>query len=168
MSARRVGRWSSSQSRRKPRDSLRVRRFKRSRASSISAHVAKGASRTGSRFHGVRRVPSRALERRSSAEARRRNVRAASSSTRRRGGTSSETSPGSKQFRENLLERPGVRDVKDERREAGTAGDDDPRGHFEGFLILLIEVPDEARRRMETRVSVPCHCASRYSKESRS
>jgi len=58
----------------------------------------------------------------------------------------------------NLLERPGVRDVKDERRQTDAEGDDDPRGHFEGLLVLLVEVPDEARRRMETRVAVSCHC----------
>src|SRR2546426_7605718 len=168
MSARRVGRWSSSQSRRKPRGSLRVRRLRRSKASSISAQLSKGASRTGSRFHGVRRVPSRALERRSSAEATRRKVRAASSSTRRRGGTPSETSPGSKQFRGILLERPGVSDVQHERRQAYAERDNDPGGHLEGLLVLLVEVPDEARRRMETRVAVLCHCASRFSKESRS
>src|SRR3989442_2679883 len=99
MRERSVGRWSSSHARRKPRGSLRVRRLSRSSASPMSAHDFSGVSRTGSRFQGVRRVPSRALERRSSAEARRRNVRAASSSTGRRGGTSSETSRGSKQFR---------------------------------------------------------------------
>src|SRR3989442_2809064 len=99
MRERSVGRWSSSHARRKPRGSLRVRRLSRSSASPMSAHDFNGVSRTGSRFQGVRRVPSGALERRSSAEARRRNVRAASSSTGRRGGTSSETSRGSKQFR---------------------------------------------------------------------
>src|SRR2546422_9494097 len=99
MRERSVGRWSSSHARRKPRGSLRVGRLGRSGACPTAAHDFEGSSRTGSRSQGVRRVPSGARERRSSAEARRRNVRAASSSTGRRGGTSSETSRGSKQFR---------------------------------------------------------------------
>src|SRR5207247_1546718 len=59
------------------------------------------------------------------------------------------------------LYRPLVRDEQNQPREGDGQHDDDPGRDLQRLLVLLVEVADQAGRRVEAGIAVPCHALGR-------